>query len=417
MDREIPKEERMRERRKAWIKWGSIAAGVIVVVAMLLSMMRKSVNASDITLAVADKGTIETSVNASGKVVPAFEEIINSPIATRIVEVYSREGDSVKEGTPLLRLDLQSAETEINQLRDERRMKQYELEQTRLNNHTYLSSLEMQIKVKEMDVNRKKVEVANERRLDSLGSGTGDKVREAELAYNTGRLELEQLRQQLANERQVRDASYKMKGLELDIFDKNFAEKMRTLEDARIRSPRAATLTYINNQIGQQIGQGEKVAVISDLSHFKVNADIADSYGDRVSVGSHAIVKIGKTRLEGTVSNVTPLSKNGVISFTVKVDDDDNERLRSGLKTDVYVMCDIKDEAVRIAMGPYFKGPGDYDLFVQTGDGELEKRNVRLGDSNFEYVEVLSGIKPGEKVVVSDMSNFKNSKKLKINDK
>lgn len=417
MDREIPKEERMRERRKTWIKWGSIAGAVIVAVVVLLSMMRKSVNASDITLAVADKGTIETSVNASGKVVPAFEEIINSPIATRIVEVYSREGDSVKEGTPLLRLDLQSAETEINQLRDERRMKQYELEQTRLNNHTYLSSLEMQIKVKEMDVNRKKVEVANERRLDSLGSGTGDKVREAELAYNTGRLELEQLRQQLANERQVRDASYKMKGLELDIFDKNFAEKMRTLEDARIRSPRAATLTYINNQIGQQIGQGEKVAVISDLSHFKVNADIADSYGDRVSVGSHAIVKIGKTRLEGTVSNVTPLSKNGVISFTVKVDDDDNERLRSGLKTDVYVMCDIKDEAVRIAMGPYFKGPGDYDLFVQTGDGELEKRHVRLGDSNFEYVEVLSGIKPGEKVVVSDMSNFKNSKKLKINDK
>lgn len=417
MDREIPKEERMRERRKTWIKWGSIAGAVIVVVAVLLSMMRKSVNASDITLAVADKGTIETSVNASGKVVPAFEEIINSPIATRIVEVYSREGDSVKEGTPLLRLDLQSAETEINQLRDERRMKQYELEQTRLNNHTYLSSLEMQIKVKEMDVNRKMVEVANERRLDSLGSGTGDKVREAELAYNTGRLELEQLRQQLANERQVRDASYKMKGLELDIFDKNFAEKMRTLEDARIRSPRAATLTYINNQIGQQIGQGEKVAVISDLSHFKVNADIADSYGDRVSVGSHAIVRIGKTRLEGTVSNVTPLSKNGVISFTVKVDDDDNERLRSGLKTDVYVMCDIKDEAVRIAMGPYFKGPGDYDLFVQTGDGELEKRNVRLGDSNFEYVEVLNGIKPGEKVVVSDMSSFKNSNKLKINDK
>lgn len=417
MDREIPKEERMRERRKTWIKWGSIVAGVIVVVAVLLSMMRKSVNASDITVAVADKGTIETSVNASGKVVPAFEEIINSPIATRIVEVYSREGDSVKEGTPLLRLDLQSAETEINQLRDERRMKQYELEQTRLNNHTFLSSLEMQIKVKEMDVNRKKVEVANERRLDSLGSGTGDKVREAELAYNTGRLELEQLRQQLANERQVRDASYKMKGLELDIFDKNFAEKMRTLEDARIRSPRAATLTYINNQIGQQIGQGEKVAVISDLSHFKVNADIADSYGDRVSVGSRAIVKIGKTRLEGTVSNVTPLSKNGVISFTVKVDDDDNERLRSGLKTDVYVMCDIKDEAVRIAMGPYFKGPGDYELFVQTADGELEKRSVRLGDSNFEFVEVVRGINPGDKVVVSDMSNFEKSSKLKINDK
>lgn len=414
MDREIPKEERQKAKRLTIIKWAAGAACFIVAISILLSLMRKSVKAEDITIVTADLGTIETSVNASGRVAPAFEEIINSPIATRIVEVYSREGDSVEIGTPLLRLDLQSAETEINNLADERRMKQYELEQTRLNNHTYLSNLEMQVQVKEMDVNRKKVEVANERRLDSLGSGTGDKVREAELAYNTGRLELEQLRQQLSNERQVRDASLKMKRLELDIFEKNFAEKMRTLEDARIRAPRAATLTYINNQIGQQIGQGEKVAVISDLSHFKVDADISDSYGDRVSVGSRAIVKVGKTRLEGTISNLTPLSKNGVISFTVTLADDDNSRLRSGLKTDVYVMCDIKDEAVRIATGPYFKGPGEYELFVQTGDGELSRRKVRLGDSNFEYVEVVEGLKPGDRVVVSDMSNFNNSNTLKI---
>jgi HlyD family secretion protein len=417
MDREIPKEERLKAKRATIIKWGCGAAAAVIVIVILLSMMRKSVYAEDITIVTADSGTIETSVNASGRVQPAFEEIINSPIATRIVEVYSREGDSVEAGTPLLRLDLQSAETEINNLSDERRMKQYELEQTRLNNHTFLSSLEMQVKVKEMDVNRKKVEVSNERRLDSLGSGTGDRVREAELAYNTGKLELEQLRQQLANERQVRDASLKMKRLELDIFEKNFAEKMRTLEDARIRSPRAATLTYVNNQIGQQIGQGEKVAVISDLSHFKVDADISDSYGDRLSVGSRAIVRVGKTRLEGSVSNLTPLSKNGVISFTVTLADDDNPRLRSGLKTDVYVMCDIKDEAVRIATGPYFKGPGEYELFVQTGDGELSRRKVRLGDSNFDYVEVVEGLKPGDKVVISDMSNFNNSNTLKLNHK
>lgn len=415
MDREIPREERMRAKRKAIIKWSAIAGSVIIVIGVLISLIRKSVNESDITIVQADKGTIETSVSASGKVVPAFEEIINSPISTRIMEIYAREGDSLVEGTPLLRLDLQSAETEINQLHDQRRMKQLDLEQVRLNNHTALSNMEMQIKVKEMDVNRKKVEVANERRLDSLGSGTGDRVREAELAYNTGVLELQQLRQQYANEKQVREANLKSKQLELDIFDKDFAQKNRTLEDARIRSPRAATLTYINNQIGQQIGTGEKVAVISDLSHFKVDADIADSYGDKVSVGSRAVVKIGKTRLEGTVSNLTPLSKNGIISFSVKLNEDDNDRLRSGLKTDVYIMSDIKDEAVRIPTGTYFKGPGDYEMWVQTGEGDLEKRHVRLGDSNFEYVEVVEGIKPGDKVVISDMAPFESSNRLKLN--
>ena len=168
---------------------------------------------------------------------PAFEEIINSPISTRIVEVYCQSGDSVLEGTPLLRLDLQSAETELNKLTDEMNMKRLAMEQTRLNIATYLRNLEMQIKVKEMSVNRLEAEVQNERRLDSLGSGTGDKVREAELAYNTGKLELQQLRQQLVNERQVKDAEYKSKQLELSIFEKNLGEQRRTLEDARISWP------------------------------------------------------------------------------------------------------------------------------------------------------------------------------------
>ncbi len=347
----------------------------------------------------------------------AFEEIINSPIATKIVEVYRREGDSVNQGTPLLLLDLQSAQTDVDNARDEGRRLALGMEQTRLNNHTYLTNLEMNIKVKEMDVNRKRVEVANERRLDSLGSGTGDRVREAELAYNTGKLELEQLRQQLENERGVREAEMQMKALELDIFQKSFAEKQRMLDDARILSPRAATLTYVNNEIGKQVSMGEKVAVISDLSHFKVNAEIADSYGDRVAVGSRAVVRIGRVKLDGHVSNVTPLSKNGVIAFTVMLDNDDNDRLRSGLKTDVFVMCDIKDDAVRIPNGSYFKGPGEYQMFVLTSDNELEKRPVTLGDSNYEFVEVVKGLSTGDRVVISDMSNYTNSNKLKINEK
>lgn len=414
MDREIPKEVLRRERRNLIIKWSAAGIAVIVAIIVLLSMMRRSVNAADLTFSIADVGTIETSVNASGRVVPAFEEIINSPISTKIVEVYSTEGDSVAAGTPLLLLDLQSAQVEVDKLNDERRRMTYQLEQQRLANHTYLSSLEMQLKVKEMDVNRKRVEVVNERRLDSIGSGTGEKVREAELAYRTGVLELEQLRQQLENERQVRDADLRVKELELNIHNKNLAEMRRTLSEAQVQSPRKATLTYINNQVGQQIGAGEQIAIISDLSHFKVDGEIADSYGDRVSVGSHAIVKIGREKLDGTVSNVTPLSRNGVIAFSIQLDDDSHARLRSGLKTDVYVMCDVIEDVVRIANGSYYMGKGDYDLFVVTGGDELVKRKVRLGDSNFEFVEVVSGLEPGDQVVVSDMSDYKNSNKLKL---
>ena len=413
MDREIPKEVRDKERKKMLVKYGAIGIAGVVCIALLISFMRSSVNRKDLVFSEVDSGIIEVSVSASGKVVPAFEEIINSPINTRIVEIYRKGGDSVDVGTPILKLDLQSTETEYKKLLDEEQMKRYQLEQLKVNNNTYLSDLAMQVKISAMKLNRMEVELRNERYLDSLGSGTTDKVRQAELNFNTGKLELEQLRQQYANEKEVKAADLKVKELEFNIFTKSLAEMKRTLDDAQIRSPRKAILTYINNQVGAQVPQGTQVAVISDLSHFKVEGEIADTYGDRVAAGGRAIVKIGNEKLEGTVSSVTPLSKNGVISFTVQLVEDNNKRLRSGLKTDVYVMNAVKEDVMRIANASYYVGRGEYELFVQDSDNEIIKRKVQLGDSNFEYVEVVSGLQPGDKVVVSDMSNYKNKNKYK----
>ena len=414
MDREIPKEVRNKERNKKIIRYSAIGVTAVVVISGLVYLMRTGVQKKDLVLSTVDKGTIEVSVSASGKVAPAFEEIITSPINSRIVEVYRRGGDSVDVGTPILKLDLQSTETEYKKLLDEEQMRRYKLDQLRVNNQTKLSDMAMQIKVSAMKLNRMKVELRNEHYLDSLGAGTTDKVRQAELSYNVAQLEYEQLKQQYNNEKQVAAAELQVQELDFNIFRKNLAEMKRTLDDAQIRSPRKAILTYINNQVGAQVPQGGQLAIISDLSHFKVEGEIADTYGDRVAAGGKAIVKIGTEKLEGVVSSVTPLSKNGVISFSVQLVDDNNRRLRSGLKTDVYVMNAVKEDVMRIANASYYVGRGEYELFVMTAEDEIVKRKVQLGDSNFEYAEVVSGLQPGDRVVVSDMSQYKNKTKLKL---
>lgn len=417
MDREIPKDQRNRERRNRWIKYSIMITLCITAIVFLLSMLQSSVDRKNLILSKVDRGTIEVSVSASGKVVAAFEEIINSPIHSRIIEVYCKAGDSVEIGTPILKLDLQSTETSYNKLLDELMMKQYQLEQLRVNNDTYLSDLDMKVKVYAMKLNRLEVELRNEQYLDSLGSGTTDKVRQVELAYNTGRLELEQLHQQYENEKKIKAADLKVKELEINIFSKSLAEMKRTLDDAQIRSPRKAILTYINNQVGVQVSQGQQIAVISDLSRFKVDGEIADMYGDKVAVGGRAMVKIGKEKLEGSIGSVTPLSKNGTISFTVQLNDDANKRLRSGLKTDVYVMNAVKEDVMRIANSSYYVGRGDYELFVVDSNNQIVKRKIQLGDSNFEFVEVVNGLQPGDEVVINDMSEYKSKSKLKINQK
>lgn len=413
MDREISKEIRIKEKRKSIIKWviglGSVAGSIVLV----LSLIQPTLKMDDVIVSKVDKGIIEVSVNASGKVIPAFEEIINSPINSRILEIYKRGGDSVDVGTPILNLDLQRAETDFQKLLDEEQMKRLQLEQLRVNIRSKLSEMEMKLKVSRMELSRKEVELRNERYLDSLGAGTTDKVRQAELSFTVGELQLKEDEQKYLNEQALGKADLKVKELELNIFRKGLAETKRTLEDAQVRSPRKAILTYVNSELGAQVIQGAKIAIVSDLSHFKIDGEIADTYGDRIATGNKVMVKIGSEKLNGTVSDITPLSKNGVISFTVQLDNDNHPRLRSGLKTDVYVMNAVKEDVMRIANGSYYVGKGDYELFVIKG-GNLIKKKIRLGDSNFEFVEVIDGLQPGDKVIISDMTNYKNKKKLKF---
>ncbi|MDE6027100.1 MAG: efflux RND transporter periplasmic adaptor subunit, partial [Muribaculaceae bacterium] len=408
------KEEKRKDARKRWFKAGGIILTAVIAVCVLLAIVGEKIDEKSIAIATAEQGAIESCVTGTGKVAPLYEQTIVSPFATKILEVYSNEGASVDDGQSLLKLDLQTAETDLRRKADEVSMKRNEIEQTALSSSTYITDLEMRIKAKEMAVNHLKAEVANERRLDSIGSGTGDRIREAELAYSTGLLELQQLRTQLANERKSHAAIMRTKQLEGSITERDFHEMERTMEDARIRSPRKGTVTYLKKEIGTSIASGERLAVVSDLSHFKITGEIAESHADKLLPGQTVNIRLGRKTVKGHIGSISPQSHSGVIDFTVLLDNDSASLLRPGLRAELNVVYEIREEIVRIPNGSYFNGPGEYELFVKTSDKELEKRKVNLGDSNFDFVEVKSGLRRGDKVVISDMSSYKNNKTIQL---
>ncbi|MDR2951237.1 MAG: HlyD family efflux transporter periplasmic adaptor subunit [Prevotella sp.] len=416
MDREIPLsiQQKQKQKRKQIIKYGSILLVIVIAIVFILNFLQSSISQKNILLGTADRGTIEITVNASGKIIPLTEEIIVSPINSRILEVYKEAGDSVGAEEPILKLELASIETDYKQKLDEKEMMRSKLIQSQVGLDNSLSDLQMQLEVKDMKMRQLQTELKNEKYLDSIGASTSDKVRQVALNFEVAKLELQQLRQQINNEKKNAAAEVKVKELELSIFEKSLAESARLLKDARILSPQKATLTYVNNQIGSQVSAGTQIAIVSDLSHYKVLAEIADSYAEKLSSGAKAIIKIGQMQLDGTVVNITPSVKNGVINFTVMLKDAGNSRLRSGLKTDVYVTHGIQDDVVRIPNSSYYIGPGEYELWV-VKDGNAEKRKIKLGESSFEYVEVTSGLNVGEQVIISDMNQYKNKQTLKIN--
>lgn len=413
MDRPIPAKEKKAALLRSAIKYGSIVLATVIAAICIYSWSRSSIRLDELNTSTVTRGDIETTVTASAKIAPAFEEIIVSPISSRIVEVYHRPGDEVEAGTPLLRLDIESARTDFEKRLDALAVSRLQLEQLKGNIRTKLSELEMRIKVAEMKVKRLEAELAGERYLDSIGSGTTDRVREADFALSSEQLSLDQLRQQYDNERMAYDTDIKVKELDIEISEKEIAMLRRTLSDAEIRAPRRATVTEISDQIGAQIGAGTQMARIADLDHYKITADVPDGYVNQIALGCRTHMKIKGNDIDGKVVNITPTSSNGMISFTVIPDCDSLSVLRPGLKADLYVSSGLCSNVLRIDNAPFYTQPGVYTVYVISGN-EIERRQIQLGRASYDFVEVISGLSEGETIVTNDLSRFKGAPTIKL---
>ena len=414
MDREISTREKRKTLRKALLKYIAGALGAAAAIVILTRLLEHSVSLDRLSLGTVDRGAIETTISATGKFTPLIEEIIVSPISSRILEVYKSAGDSVAAGEPLLKLELSSIETEYRKNLDERDVRKSQMVQSSIKRDNAISDLEMQYQINDMQLKQLYTDMNSEKYLDSIGASTPEQVKRTELNYQEAKIRQEQLEQKIENERKTAEAEKQVEELQFRIFEKILNESARVLRDARILSPQTATLTFIMDQIGSPVTQGSQIAIISDLSRFKVNAEIADSYTSRLTAGARAMVELGSIRIPGTVINITPSIDNGSIKFIVMLDNSEEPELRSGLKCDVYVFHGIQQDALRLTQTKYFSlNKGEQELWV-VGDNSVEKRKVKLGDRNYDYIEVIDGLREGDRVVISDMNFFKNKQKIKL---
>lgn len=413
MDKPIPKRERNIQTLKSIGKIAGVLAALCLVILIIIEISRASISEASLSFATIDRGTIETTISASGNVQSTSELIINSPISSRIVDVYCKNGDSITAGTRLLQLDLKDAESEYQKLLDEKEIKQQQLLQQRLNDETMLANMHTNIEISEMEFKRLQSELLNEQHLDSIGSGTTEKVRQCEMAVTTARLKLEQSRQQLQREKEIRLSNRRVSELQYNIFIEQLEASRKRLADAQMPAPQNGTITFINNSKGAQVAAGSHIATLADPSSFKISAKLGENLADNLATGKDVIVKIGKETLTGKISNVEAKSEGGNIAFDISLDEPSHPKLRYGMRVDVYILHRIREDVLRIKNGNYYKGAGEYAFFVKEGE-KIVRRKVQLGNSNYDYVEVVAGLDEGCQVVLNDMENYNSRKEIKL---
>jgi HlyD family secretion protein len=392
--------------------------GVVLVTAAGLwafrGVLKPSIKQEEILTAAVETGDVEATITTSGLVIPAHEAVITSPIQSTIRRVSLTAGAKVQPGQTILELDKELTTSALAKLQDEQLQNRNKSTQLQLSLERSLNDLQAQEQVQQEKVRSLQSALRDEQHLLRIGSGTQESVRQAELNLKIAELELQKVRRQIQNQRQSNQADERGLGYTMQIQDRNITELAQKLRQANISAEQAGVLTWVSEDIGSPVTPGQVLARVADLSAFRVRGSVADSYADSIHVGDPVIVRLGGTDLRGTVSSISPAVDKGVVTFYAQLEQNNHPALRPSLRADVYVITRAHRGTLRVKNGPFYQGSREQPVFVLQEDGEAVRRTVRFGNSNFDYVQVLSGLRPGEKVIISDTKSYEQAPALSI---
>jgi HlyD family secretion protein len=414
MDKEITLEVISQKRRKTALVALISIAGLVLAIWVLRGYIKSSLKKSEITTAIVETGNIENTINATGEVLPEFEEIITSPINASIKNALMDAGNKVNAGQSIITLDKSASQTEYEKLKFQLESKRNEISKLRLDLGKSFYDIQSNNDIKQLRISNLADAVENAKRLFKAGGGTRENIEQAELNLKVAQLEKKQLENQIKNTQQTMRIEMKEAEIAAAIQENDLNELQRKLQLANVIATRKGVITYVNKNIGANIHEGETLARIADLGSFKVQGSISDNSLDELHTGIPVIIRINDNQLRGHVTNVSPSIQNSIISFDIQLDDRSSKLLRPNMKVDVFLVTATHNKVMRVANGPAFKGSNLQDIFV-VNKGKAERRTVHIGLANFDYVEIKDGVKPGDVVITSDMSEFKNSKEITIN--
>lgn len=413
MDKELPAAWVAQRKRKRLLLLLAAAGVLTAGVFLLRSLLHPSVKRADITMATVETGRIENTLNASGEILPEFEAVITSPVSATIQEVLTDAGGSVKTGQSLLRLDKSGIESEYEKGKFQLESKQNELRKLKLALDKSYFDLQSNNEIKQLRINALMADVENSKRLFKAGGGTREDVEQAEMNLKVARLEKTQLENEIRNKQQSMKLEMRESEISSAIQAQEVKELKRKLDQASVTASRSGVVTWINRNIGTVVREGEALARIADLGSFKVTGSIADSYLSQLSKGMPVVIRIQDTEIRGIIQTVYPAVQNSAVTFDIRLDEPHHAALRPNLKVDVYLVTATGNNIMRIKNGPAFKGASGQSVFVVQGDKAV-RRTVHTGMSNFDYVELKDNVRPGETIITSDMSRFRNAREIKL---
>ncbi|XLZ72364.1 HlyD family efflux transporter periplasmic adaptor subunit [Massilia sp. SR12] len=404
----------IQRRRRATLL--AVGAGLALACAGVWGVNRAvapSADAHELTIADVRQGSIADTIGAAGVVIPVHEEQVPSPIQTRVAKVHARPGQQVAAGALLLELDNQSVKLDIDRLKEQLAQQDNRIQTLRLEQEQKRKQLASSIELLQLDLQSTRAKLQRSQALRKHGGVSAEDLLTAELNVQRNEIQLRQQQEQIEDVRRATSSNIEGAQLQQNILRKQLAQQEDLLARTQVRAPFDGMLTWLLQDEGAALATGQLVARVSDLHNYRVEATLSDFHARSVEPGQEVQVEQGALQLRGKVHTILPEIQNGTVKLLVTLEQPNHPALRNKLRVDANIVAARKDNALVVARGPAFNGRGQQPFFVVSG-GSARKTMLEIGASDGKQVEILSGARAGDRIIISNTNRFKDNDTIRI---
>jgi HlyD family secretion protein len=415
---DIPRKSAARKRRLRRILYGVIALATIPLVTVGLSRLKPAAPTVDSATLWPDtvkRGEMLRQVRGLGTLVP--EDIVWIPATTsgRVEKRLIQPGTVVTPDTVLLELSnpelqqqLMDAESQLKSAEAEYTNRQVELESQLLNQKAQAASVQADYTQAKLTAEANQVLakdglvsdlILKQSRTRAEELGTRNELEQKRIAMNT-----EAIQTQLA----VQQALLDQRRGQVEL-------RRRQVEDLRVKAGMHGQLQLIAVEVGQQVTPGTNLARVADPKRLKAQIRIAETQAKDIEVGQVASIDTRNGLIPGRVIRIDPAPQQGTVGVDVALEGELPKGARPDLSVDGTIELERLDDVLYMGRPAFGQEKSTVGIFkVINGGQEAIRVQVRLGRASVNTIEILEGLQVGDRVILSDMSAYDNTDRVRL---
>jgi HlyD family secretion protein len=403
-------------RRKPLLIAAGGVAGLVAVVMLLSGWLgsSRSVDAARLRIAEVTRGTLVRDASVNGRVVAAVSPTLYAPAAATVT-LKIRAGDKVKKGDLLAVLDSPDLSNQL--AREQSSLAQLEAQVARQRILAEKQRLLARRDADEAEVARLGAERILQRTEGGFKAGAIAEVDylRAQDALKSAEIRARQAGQ--ASSLEIKDVALETSTRVSELQRQRLvvADAQRRVDELHVRSPVDGVVGTLSVADRTVVAANTALMTVVDLSRLEVELEIPESYADDLGLGMTAEVSIGATRALGKLSALSPEVVRNQVLARVRFDGAQPPGLRQNQRLTARVLIEEKPNVVLLPRGSFVENEGGRAAYVMDGDVAV-RRPIQLGGTSVSAVEILSGLQPGERVVIAGTDAFDDAERVSINN-